>query len=170
MRNPMAVDLYNQTITGDVSKTLNNRATDSDHIPCVILLKTYTESRYGDYRETGESNTIRSCGASCVGGSEVIVLESNQNHSTAKDTEICSTLPASMGLGGGYVPMIVTERRFSNGRTGELISSIYGEEIAQTLDASYYKGPGARNGKEREVLAIGGDAMNSVVRRLTPLE
>ena len=37
----------------------------------------------------------------------MIVLESNQNHATAKETEICTTLPASMGLGGGYVPMII---------------------------------------------------------------
>lgn len=28
-----------------------------------------------------------------------------------------------------------------------------GGETAQTLDASYYKGPGARNGKEREIIA-----------------
>lgn len=37
------------------------------------------------------------------------ILESNQNHATIRDAEICPTLPASMGLGGGYVPMIVTE-------------------------------------------------------------
>lgn len=37
----------------------------------------------------------------------VLILESNQNHATVKDTEICPTLPASMGMGGGYVPMIV---------------------------------------------------------------
>ena len=36
-----------------------------------------------------------------------IVLESNQNHAGAEDTEISPTLLASMGLGGGYVPMIV---------------------------------------------------------------
>ena len=36
----------------------------------------------------------------------MILLESNQNHATAKDTEICTTLSASMGMGGGYVPMI----------------------------------------------------------------
>lgn len=39
----------------------------------------------------------------------MIVLESNQNHATAKETEICTALPASMGMGGGYVPMIVVE-------------------------------------------------------------
>lgn len=41
------------------------------------------------------------------GGSEVLVLESNQNHARAEDTEVCPCLTESMGLGGGYVPMIV---------------------------------------------------------------
>lgn len=35
-----------------------------------------------------------------------IVLESNQIHATVTQTGICPTLPASMGMGGGYVPMI----------------------------------------------------------------
>lgn len=35
-----------------------------------------------------------------------VVLESNQVHATITQTGICPTLPASMGLGGGYVPMI----------------------------------------------------------------
>ena len=35
-----------------------------------------------------------------------VVLESNQVHATASQTGICPTLPASMGLGGGYVPMV----------------------------------------------------------------
>ena len=39
-----------------------------------------------------------------------ILLESNQNHATAKFTETCPTLPASMGMGGGYVPMVVEQR------------------------------------------------------------
>lgn len=37
----------------------------------------------------------------------MIVLESNQNNAAIKDTEVCPTLSASMGMGGGYVPMIV---------------------------------------------------------------
>ena len=36
-----------------------------------------------------------------------IVLESNQIHARAEETEVSPCLPASMGLGGGYVPMIV---------------------------------------------------------------
>lgn len=38
-----------------------------------------------------------------------VVLESNQVHATVTQNGICPTLPASMGLGGGYVPM-VTDR------------------------------------------------------------
>lgn len=81
----------------------------------------------------------------------------------------------------------------------KLISCIGGGETSQTLDASYYKGPGARNGKEREIVAVEPTYMSdrkghngvttdgmattltaqekerplvgaSVVRRLTPLE
>ena len=37
---------------------------------------------------------------------EPMVLESNQNHATVTNNGICPTLPASMGMGGGYVPMI----------------------------------------------------------------
>ena len=37
----------------------------------------------------------------------MIVIESNQNHATVKDTEVCNTLPSAMGAGGGYVPMIL---------------------------------------------------------------
>ena len=41
---------------------------------------------------------------------EPILLESNQNHATITDNGICTTLSASMGLGGGgYIPMIVQE-------------------------------------------------------------
>lgn len=32
----VGVDLYNQCLTG-VFKTLNNRATDADHVPCVLI-------------------------------------------------------------------------------------------------------------------------------------
>lgn len=35
-----------------------------------------------------------------------VVLESNQVHATVTQNGICPTLPASMGLGGGYIPMI----------------------------------------------------------------
>lgn len=97
---------------------------------------------------------------------------------------VVQTLSSRMGTGGGNVPMCIS--------TGN-------PEIAGTLDASYYKGTGARNGNERTVVCAvdcrngvenpdingtlqskpnGGMSLNlqnvvrecSAVRRLTPLE
>lgn len=33
----IGLDLYNQSLTGLVAKTLSNKATDADHIPCVLV-------------------------------------------------------------------------------------------------------------------------------------
>ena len=59
--------------------TIRAKTGDSEHTPCVLIPK------------------------------EPILLESNQNHATITDNGICTTLSASMGLGGGYIPMIVQE-------------------------------------------------------------
>ena len=71
---------------------------------------------------------------------EPILLESNQNHATIQTDGVSTALPASMGMGGGYVPMVM--------------ESINGD-ISGTLDASYYKGCGERQGVEREVVCVG---------------
>ena len=66
--------------------------------------KGYALTSFGMYAET--LGTLRASGGDRGGGSEVLILESNQNHATITDGEVCPCLPASMGLGGGYVPMI----------------------------------------------------------------
>ena len=33
----MGFDVYNQTLTGEISKALTCAATDSDHVPCVLI-------------------------------------------------------------------------------------------------------------------------------------
>lgn len=35
----VGIDAYNQSVTWDVAKSLTSIATDSDHIPCVIVIK-----------------------------------------------------------------------------------------------------------------------------------
>ena len=84
------------TITGDHQ----NRITD------YTAIVVHTPQRATDSTPKDLELSAQAAGTT-GGGSEIIVLESNQNHATAKDTEVCTTLPASMGMGGGYVPMIV---------------------------------------------------------------
>lgn len=43
---PIGVDLYNQSTTGEVSKTLNAIKSDSDHVPCVIEPIIFTPDTY----------------------------------------------------------------------------------------------------------------------------
>ena len=115
--------------------------------------------------------------AVCIGNGQANIA----SHITE---DVVQTLSSQMGTGGGNVPMCIG--------TGN-------PEIAGTLDASYYKGTGARNGNERTVVYTvdcrngvenpdingtlqskqnGGMSLNlqnvvrecSFVRRLTPLE
>jgi len=58
---------------------------------------------------------------------EPYLLESNQNHATVTNNGVCSTLPASMGLGGGYVPMVTEESYSINGDAHESGVSVMNE-------------------------------------------
>lgn len=60
--------------------------------------RSYTPTSYGQYAEG--IGTLRASGGDVGGGGEILILESNQDHATIKDSEICPTLFASMGCGG----------------------------------------------------------------------
>lgn len=72
---------------------------------------------------------------------EPIVLESNQNHATITQTGVCPTLPASMGMGGGYTPMITEPITYAidhvvcGGGNCTAQGPCYYEEISPTLKA-----------------------------------
>lgn len=77
--------------------------------------------------------------------------------------------------GKGGMPVCQDEpwlQRAGRGRFAGGYQNYTGGGIAATLDASYWKGPGARNGKEREFLAMENEHGNRkyIVRRLTPTE
>ena len=69
-------------------------------------------------------------------GHQPILLESNQNHATIRTDGISTTLPAAMGMGGGYVPMVYENHGIDSRYTGSL-------EIAPTMSARY--GTGGNN-------------------------
>ena len=78
-----------------------------------------------------------------------LCIEMTSTKNTIVDDGICPTLTAQMGTGGNQVNAVC----------------ISGDDVADTLDASYYKGCGERGFKERTVVAD-----RAAVRRLTPLE
>lgn len=129
-------------------------------------------------------------------GHQPIVLESNQVHATVSQTGICPTLPASMGMGGGYIPMI-TDRKVFDAREngdGQIAPTITGDHESRVTDYAailaerYINAPiqtttgtlspgahaGSYNGQDayNDMLVRGQDKrlLKWTVRRLTPTE
>lgn len=128
-------------------------------------------------------------------GHQPIVLESNQVHATVTQNGICPTLPASMGLGGGYVPM-VTERKIFDARgngDGRTCPTITGDHENRITDYtaiaierktfneqsfSSYKESGKCSTLKAKAGNIGNGSecliaektIRWIVRRLTPVE
>lgn len=70
-------------------------------------------------RHDGISPTLTTGQVPSICNVEPYLLESNQNHATVTNNGVCSTLPAPMGLGGGYVPMVTEETYSINGDAHE---------------------------------------------------
>ena len=65
---------------------------------------------------------------------EPILLESNQNHATIQTKGVSTTLPAAMGEGGGYVPMVAYATQASGDR--DKPSQSVSEETAYTIPSN----------------------------------
>jgi DNA (cytosine-5)-methyltransferase 1 len=95
-------------------------------------------------------------------GHQPIVLESNQIHATVSQTGICPTLPASMGMGGGYIPMI-TDRKVFDARgngDGKIVPTITGDPQSRITDYTAIANE----------CMIAEKTIRLIVRRLTPVE
>lgn len=82
---------------------------------------------------------------------EPVLLESNQNHATIQTNGISTSLPAAMGEGGGYVPMVVDEPK---------PCAYDGSQIAPTLTANNANGSQRMPDKGNFNAVIGFDAYN----------
>lgn len=109
--------------------------------------------------------------AVCIQGN-VVDRDANCNGKGWRDDDVSFTLntidrPAvydARGSGDGEVCPTIT-RDHENRITDYTAVCVSGDDVADTLDASYYKGCGERGFKERTVIAD-----RAAVRRLTPLE
>ena len=91
-----------------------------------------------------------------------VVLESNQVHATVTQTGICTTLSASMGMGGGYIPMVTDKEVFDvldNGG-GKIVPTITGDHQSRITDYTAIASE----------CMIAEKTIRLIVRRLTPVE
>ena len=110
--------------------------------PCVLTRNSLEKERQvlclndqgGQFMSCSENitGTLRSQ----MHGHPPILLESNQNHATVRTDGVTTTLPASMGMGGGYVPMVYDNHSRDARYNGPL-------DVAPTMFAAY--GTGGNN-------------------------
>ena len=116
------------------------RAQDHGHPPVVFGISPYDSNAMksanpnsGFYRaDTARTLDINGASPVCNQGGmavvEPLLLESNQDHATVQKDGVCTTLPASMGGGGGYVPMVV--------EGADLYNQELTGDVAATMNAS----------------------------------
>ena len=93
---------------GGVSKTLNNRATDADHVPCVLVLN----DQGGGVMSVSydKTSTLRSQ----TKHHEPVVLVYESHGQDCRYTPLgdtCSTISQKYGTGGGNAPIVVKYER-----------------------------------------------------------
>lgn len=120
-------DIYNSAVTGDVAASLTAQGSLSagGSGPSVIIkespkgecLNAWDVQSKHIQPENGIAESLYAGECRYAGGEsyvlqnqkEPVLLESNQNHATIQTDGVSTTLPASMGEGGGYVPMVCIE-------------------------------------------------------------
>jgi len=126
-------DLYNGKLSGDVAVTLNTNTNSTGAGPTLCIDQGAGKS------QCGITENVSPTLATTHGG-EPVVYDASRRHDYEPFGDVCETVQAHYGTGGGNTPIVM--------------ESINGE-IAGTLDASYYKGCGERQGIEREVVCVG---------------
>lgn len=107
--------------------------------PLDEILQTALEQQIERWRATGSPIP--------TGGSlaRVDVCENHAQDGRYKLTEKVPTLSSKMGQGGDNVPYALYT----------YVGNSSGDDVAGTIDSSYYKGTGSRSGNEREVVCMG---------------
>ena len=147
-------DVYNQAVTGNISKPLTNAATDSDHVPCVF-------ADIYNFGVTGNiAATLNSSSCATGGRSGPSVIQSYTQGSFGKYIEGCGTLRANGGnIGGGSENLVVNDVCLGNGQ--ETVGTL----MACASTKQWLGNQEAFSGSYHVI----NKAIKSV-RRLTPLE
>ena len=137
-------------LTEDVHTSLTSGGGQAGQgYPCVLCLN----DQGGQFMDCSENvaGTLRAQ----MHSHQPLVLESNQEHAVVRNDGVLPTLPASMGMGGGYVPMVYENHGIDSRYTGP-------HSVVPTISARC--GTGGNNvplvGAESEVYCIVGNVID----------
>ena len=137
-------------LTEDVHTSLSGGGGQAGQgYPCVLCLN----DQGGQFLDCSENvaGTLRAQ----MHSHQPLVLESNQEHAVVRNDGVSPTLPASMGMGGGYVPMVFENHGIDSRYTGP-------HNVVPTISARC--GTGGNNvplvGEDPGVFCIMGNAID----------
>ena len=137
-------------LTKDVHTSLSGGGGQAGQgYPCVLCLN----DQGGQFMDCSENvaGTLRAQ----MHSHQPLVLESNQEHAVVRNDGVSPALPASMGMGGGYVPMVYENHGIDSRYTGP-------HSVVPTISARC--GTGGNNvplvGAEPEVYCIVGNVID----------
>lgn len=126
---------------GETVTCPTNKQTPTAGDPCHTLtddtrnyLVYENHSQDSRYKDLGDISETVSAKYGTGGNNQPLVLESNQNHATVTDSGIVNTLPSAMGMGGGYVPMVVDEpKAYGIDQQGGKGGANYAEDVCPAV-------------------------------------
>ena len=150
------LDCYNQCTTGDKAKSLTNRATDSDHIPCVVMDRSaYNQGENAkfnigiDEHGVAFSHIAKGPGAVCY-------IDTTHADDVVRTDDVVAPLQARDYKGGKMV-LCLQGNQVDRADTSVCNGSGFKEGVSYTL-----------NTMDRHCVAY--RKPHYIVRRLTPLE
>ena len=136
-------------LTEDVHTSLSGGWQAGQGYPCVLCLN----DQGGQFMDCSE-NVVGTLRAQ-MHSHQPLVLESNQERAVVRNDGVSPTLPASMGMGGGYVPMVFENHGIDSRYTGP-------HNVVPTISARC--GTGGNNvplvGEDPGVFCIMGNAID----------
>ena len=97
------VDCYNQALTGDVAKSLTNKATDSDHIPCVVMDRSaFNQGENAKYNIGIDENGV-AFSHIAKGPGAVCYIDTSHADDVVRTDDVVAPLQARDYKGGKYV-------------------------------------------------------------------
>ena len=145
----------------DLEDTAGGLAAENGSHEPIVYENHSQDSRYKDLGDISETVSAK---YGTGGNNQPLVLESNQNHATVTDSGVVNTLPSAMGMGGGYVPMVVdepkgfTNRGYDSGDVAETLRSDPHGAYPMTYGIDQQGGKGGANYAEDVCPAVLSDS------------
>jgi len=160
----VGLDCYNQAVTGDVAKSSTNRATDSDHVPCIVMDRSAYNQGVNAKFDIGIDENGVAFSHIAKGPGAVAYIDTSHADDVVRMDDVVAPLQARDYKGGKLIAVAEEQP----------VICLQGNGIDRP-DTSVCNGKGWKEGTSFTLNTVDRPAVayknpQYIVRRLTPLE